>query len=696
MRTFSQGIDFQREMSNRSVIMKSDWADTAWLSLVGLILAAILIAYGFPALANEDAQQTDLLDLSLDQLVQIEIPTVVGASKYEQSSSKAPSSVSVITAAEIKSYGWLKLSDILRSVRGFLPTNDRNYEVLAVRGFGLPSDYTSRVLLLIDGLRINDSIYQQATAGGDFPLDIDLIDRVEIIRGPGSALYGSSAFFGVINVITKKGGQFQGAEASLGGGNFDTRFGRLSFGKKLDNGLEILFSGSGFDRRGQDAYFFPAFANDPDLNNGVSDRGDGEKWKTLYSTIQYGHFSFQAGFGERVKHTGTGIYGSVFNDPNTVSYDTRHFFDLQYSRTLGEESSLSARVYQQRYDYWQDGLYDYPPITVNHDSADTQWWGTEIRYVTKLGSRHRLTVGTEYIDYYQQDQENFDIDPQFSYLDSRQSFKTLGLYAQDEIALTDTLTLNVGVRWDHNYSGKNSTNPRLGVIYNPTKDTAFKFLYGTAFRAPNGYESYYESSTVKSNTEIGPEKIRTYEVAVEHSITKNLRGIVSAYHYQLNDLITQEADPADGLFVFQNTSRVSANGLDLELQAKWSRLEGRASYSYQRTEDNETGTTLPNSPRHMVKLNLTAPLIGDKLAAGFETQYVSKRNNVNGDTAPGYALVNLNFLGRNWVKGLELSAGVFNVFDKEYGDPTSNDYDPAVLSVPQEGRSYRIKLSYRF
>ena len=676
--------------------MKSGCANSARRSLSVLILACILAAGGFPAWANDDAQQTDLLDLSLDQLVQIEIPTVVGASKYEQSSSRAPSSVSVITAAEIKSYGWLKFSDILHSVRGFNATSDRNYEFLTVRGFGLPGDYTSRVLLLIDGLRMNDSIYQQAAVGGDFPLDIDLIDRVEIIRGPGSALYGSSAFFGVINVITKKGGQLQGAEVSLGGGSFNTKFGRLSFGKKFDNGLELLLSGSGFDRNGQDPYFFPAFANDPAFNNGVSDRGDDEKWNSLYSTVQYGDFSFQAGFAKRVKNVATGIYGTVFNDPNTVSYDVRHFFDLQYSHGLGEDSQLSVRLFQQRYDFWQDYLFDYPPVTLNRDSVDNQWWGTEVRYLTKLGKHHRLTLGTEYIDYYQEDQTNFDADPLFTYFDTRKKNRTLGVYVQDEITLTDKLTLNVGARYDRNYNGENSTNPRLGLIYNPTPDTAFKFLYGTAFRVPNGYESYYMTTFAKTNSNLGPEKIKTYEVALEHNITKNLRGIVSAYHYQLNDLITQVTDPSDGLLIFQNSSKVTANGLDLELQAKWSRLEGRASYSYQRTEDNETGQTLPNSPRHMVKLNLTAPIIGDKLAAGFETQYVSKRDNVNGEATPGYALANLTLVGRNWIKGLEVSAGVYNFLGEDYGDPTSNDYDSAVVSVPQEGRSYRLKLSYRF
>jgi outer membrane receptor for ferrienterochelin and colicins len=324
---------------------KCDPPNCARPTLNGLILAGMFAVFPSHATAERNPPEPDLLDLSLDQLVQIEIPTVVGASKYEQSSSRAPSSVSVITAAEIKSYGWLKLSDILRSVRGFTATNDRNYESLSVRGFGLPGDYSSRVLLLINGLRLNDSAYQQAAVGGDFPVDVDLIDRVEIIRGPGSALYGSSAFFAVINVITKKGEQFQGAEASIGAGNFDTRLGRLSFGKKFDSGLEVMFSGSGFDRRGQDNYSFPAFASDTSLNNGVNDRGDKEKWNSLYSAVQYGDFSFQAGFVNRAKNFATGIFGTVFNQPGTFTYDVRHFFDLQYTRAFGADSQFSARFF---------------------------------------------------------------------------------------------------------------------------------------------------------------------------------------------------------------------------------------------------------------------------------------------------------------------------------------------------------------
>jgi len=161
---------------------------------------------------------SNLMELSIEQLMDIEVPTIYGASKYEQKVVDAPSSVSIITASEIKKYGYRTLADILRSVRGLYVTYDRNYNFLGIRGFNRPGDYNSRILLLLDGHRLNDNVYDQAELGTGFPLDIDLIDRIEIIRGPSSSLYGTSAFFGVINVISREGKDMKGVEVAASGG----------------------------------------------------------------------------------------------------------------------------------------------------------------------------------------------------------------------------------------------------------------------------------------------------------------------------------------------------------------------------------------------------------------------------------------------------------------------------------------------
>src|SRR6185295_9539486 len=111
-----------------------------------------------------------------------DLPSVFGASKYEQKPSEAPASVSIITSEEIRKFGYRTLSEILRSVRGFFTTYDRNYSYIGARGFDRPGDYDTRVLLLLDGHRTNDNIYDQASIGTEALVDVDAIDRIEIIQ----------------------------------------------------------------------------------------------------------------------------------------------------------------------------------------------------------------------------------------------------------------------------------------------------------------------------------------------------------------------------------------------------------------------------------------------------------------------------------------------------------------------------------
>ncbi len=189
---------------------------------VGILPFLLLVA---TALAQQETK--DLTEASLEDLANIQ---VYSASKHMQSVSEAPSSVTVITADEIQKYGYRTLADVLRGVGGFYITYDRDYSYLGVRGFERLGDYNNRILLLLDGHRINNNVYEQAMLGTEFPTDVDLIERVEVIRGPSSSLYGSDAFFAVINVITRKAPQFKGLELSFEPASFDTYKGRASYG----------------------------------------------------------------------------------------------------------------------------------------------------------------------------------------------------------------------------------------------------------------------------------------------------------------------------------------------------------------------------------------------------------------------------------------------------------------------------------
>ena len=165
---------------------------------------------GTPAPSSSD----DLFGMNLDQLMKVEVPVVYGASKHEQKITEAPSAVSIITADDIKKSGHRTLREILNGVRGFYVTFDRMYSYIGVRGVNRPGDFGGRVLITVDGHRMNDPIYDSALSGTDAFLDVDMIDRVEVIRGPGSSLYGNNAVFAVINVITRKASTFQWGEVS--------------------------------------------------------------------------------------------------------------------------------------------------------------------------------------------------------------------------------------------------------------------------------------------------------------------------------------------------------------------------------------------------------------------------------------------------------------------------------------------------
>lgn len=180
-----------------------------------------------------------------------ETPIVYSAAKYEQKINEAPASVTIISADQIRKYGYRTFAQVLQSVPGLFATYDRNYDYVGIRGFNRPGDYNSRVLVLVDGHRLNDAVYDQAPIGTDSPIDVDLIDRVEIVRGPSSSLYGTNAFFGVINVITKRGRDIKGAEGSWENSSYTSNKGRLTYGQKLSNGLEFIASGSYYYSVGQ-------------------------------------------------------------------------------------------------------------------------------------------------------------------------------------------------------------------------------------------------------------------------------------------------------------------------------------------------------------------------------------------------------------------------------------------------------------
>ncbi len=598
--------------------------------LLLVFMCGTIAGHGRIAHGAEGNGHPSVTDLSIEQLMEVEVATVYGASKFTQKVTEAPASVSIVSELDIKRYGYRNLADILRSVRGFFTFYDRAYAYIGTRGFSRPGDYNTRVLLLVDGHRINDNIYDTASIGNEFILDVDLIDRVEVIRGPGSSLYGNNAFFGVINVYTKKPGQYNGFEVSGEAASFDTYKQRATFGKKFAHGFEMLLSGTNYTSKGQSLYFQEY--NSPATNNGRADSCDHEKSGSLFGNFKLADFTLEGAYVSREKGVPTGSYGTVFNDSHTRDTDVRGYLDLKYNRDIGKLTNVKARVFYDYYHFSGNYLFNYPPLTINKDDATGKWWGTDLQLTRTLFDRHKVIAGMEYQDNYLQKQRNYDQYPYAQYLINTGSSYIWAAHVQDQFTIADNLLLNAGVRYDYYKTFGSTTSPRIGLIYNPFEKTTVKLLYGQAFRAPNVYELYYSDggTSQKANPDLKPETITTYEVVLEQYV-KNYRFSASSYYYKIRDLITLQTDPSDGLLVFRNAGKTEAKGVELGAEAKWSNgMEGKASYALQQSTDMETGSMLANSPRHLAKLNLYTPLIQKKLSTGFELQYTSWRRTVQG------------------------------------------------------------------
>ena len=653
------------------------------------------IAAVFAVLSSASvAADTVVADSGAEAILFQDIPSVFAASKYEQKQSEAPSSVSIVTAEEIRKYGHRNLADILRSVRGFYTSYDRSYTYIGVRGFNRPGDYNSRILLLVDGYRTNEPIYEQAYIGNESIIDVDMIDRVEVIRGASSSLYGTNAIFAVVNVITKRGRDLKGGELSGEVASFDTRKTRFSYGDRLDSGQEYLLSASYYDSKGQRLYF-PEYNS---TNNGIAERGDDERYQNFFVKHAAGDFTLTAASVKREKGMPTGLFSTVFNDPRTRATDPRlTFINLKYEHDLDKDSQLMLRAGYNRYDYTATYPYAGPPAYVVQEESHGQWLMVEALFSTRIAERHRLVAGMEDQSNIRQDQHSMD-DALVVYLDDRRKSNRWAVYAQDEFRVSDRFIVNLGVRHDRYEEFGGTTNPRLGLVVLTEHETAFKLLYGRAFRAPNNYELYYNDggNTQKANPFLQPETIDSYEFIVEHPLRRNLRASASLYSYAVKNLINLETDPLDNLAFYSNVDRVDSVGLEVEVDGRFfPRLDGRLSYAYQKNEVASSGRALTNSPQHLVKVNLSTPIIVDKLVAGFETQYTSQRLTVGSARTSGYAISNLVLTGRRWVKGVDLTFGVYNLFDKKYADPVSDAYAP-LDTVQQDGRSYRFKLKLDF
>jgi len=647
---------------------------TLWLALAPCALGA----------QEQDPAPGKLVDKSLEALLDVQVDSVEGAARHSQRTTEAPASVSVITANDIETFGWRTLADVLKSVRGFHVTYDRNYSYVGVRAFGRPTDYNNRVLVLVDGQRVNDSIYDGALLGTEGPVDLSVVDRIEVIRGPGSALYGTSAFLAVVNVITKRGAQVGARQVSIEGASFDTYRVQASHGWSDNRGRDVMFSATKYDSRGQASLFFPEFA---DTNGGLALNLDGDKTTKLLGSATLGRWRFQSVFSEREKRVPTASWGTTFGDSRYFTGDTRAWASAAYTREI-KGATVHSRAYVDHYKYYGD--YPFNPLAIDGSLADAV--GGEVSVRHRIG-RHALTVGVEQRTNIRQNQWYGDDATHLSIDDQRHSSE-LASYVQDEVALTPRLTAILGGRFDW-WSLKGGTGrPRLGMVYRTEKDTAIKALYGEAYRAPNMYELYYGSEQIeKGGDTLNPEVVRTLELVVERHLGRRLRVSASGYDTRITGLIDPELVDGGGLRYVNNESARST-GIELEGETRWpSGLMVRSSLAVQRAR-SATVDRLSNAPGQLGTLQAALPFWRRQLILATDTTYTSWRNAAGGERLPAYWLSNITATYRPLKWPIVVGATVYNAFDATYSHPVGLEFTQ--IAVQQDGRTAALRLSVNF
>lgn len=637
-------------------------------------LAVLLLAA-----TNACAQDADLTTLPLEQLMSME---VFSASRFNQKATQAPSNVTVLTSADIRAYGWRTLADALRSIRGLYTSNDRSYSYLGARGFLRPGDLNTRFLLQIDGTRINDPVFDQAQLGAEFPLDLELVDRIEFVPGPGSSIYGTNAFFGVINVITRRAPDMEGTRATLEAGQAGTRSGSASYGWRNGDAELLLAVNRGLSD-GRDLYF-PEFG-------GTAQGLDWERYSRFFARGQYGAWSLALIDGKRTKGMPTASYGQPFNVAGGLTIDELRMAEVGYRNSmLPLHGELSARLYHSEYLYDGHFVNQDPFGTINLDRTRAKWWGADVNLFLQLLDSHKVVVGADYQYNHDVLQQNFDTEPFVSYLDDRSQGKRFGIYVQDEITLAKGILLNAGLRYDRDTSTGGVFNPRLALIAELSPETTVKAIYGSAFRTPNSYELFYGIDTEGgqlANPNLGRERIRSHELSLVRQLGANARFTLSAYTNQASGLVTEVEDEEFGLPIFRNLGRARARGIELEYERSFkngARL--RTSVSRQTVSG---GISEVNSPRWLAKLNATGQLAGI-WHVGIEGQYMSARRLLDGGETPGFVLANINFFTIGLTRHLDASLGIQNLFDRRYADPSSLGL--LQHSIEQDGRRVYLKL----
>ncbi|MEZ4235400.1 MAG: TonB-dependent receptor [Myxococcota bacterium] len=645
--------------------------------------------------AVETDEQVDLERVQL-----LPINEVEAVSRRAERVELAPSSVTVISREEMRAFQYPTIYEALRGVRGVALTHDSIYGAAAVRGLGQANDFGNRLLILQDGATLNDNILYQSFIGYDGRVDLEGIDRIEVVRGPGSVLYGTGAVSGVVNLVTDPASAPTGSAISVG--SFDNHTLRASaetHALARDNdlvGLRAVVSAAG--SQGRSETIDPRGNANPPVNVDGFDAflggsTNGRVWLGP-ATVQWYH-------AYRSVDIPTGVYATVLGNPDGTNewIDTRTMVEAKVEPKLSDRLHLSGRATFDRYQY--DGILPYGPYTSVEKYVGISL-GTELRATWEASDQFRLTAGGQYsaspiVTMDGEDRaRNGDVAP---YLAASEPYQLAAGYALVDVVPTEQVHVTVGGRADYWSTFGPAFSPRLAVVLVPDEGDYVKILGGRAFRAPSIFELYYEIPGVQVRpSDVDPETVWSGELEYSHAFDPVWTGLLAGHASLANKLVESVAAPGvPGAVTYKNSDRdIRILGIDAELrrafQGGWM-VSTFYSFLDSRYAD---GQEVPNVPQSNAGLKVVLPVSAPQAQLGFRSSLEAPRRiDLSRDDQTGWAVVSdLVLSGQVPERRFEYAIGVYNLFDQGYALPLTDTFP--MRTMPQQGRSLLATLKLGF
>ena len=647
--------------------------------------AIFVMLSSFAATAQQQNTSTEE-EPSLEQLLRtplqavprdVEIST---ASRTRQSSDAAPAITYLVTSQDIRLFQLRTFAEVLQLMPGLQVTSDGSFQYIGVRGLSRHGDFNSRLLFLIDGVRANENITDAMLVGTDAIIDVESIDRVEFTPGPGSALYGNNAFFGVLNIVTKTAGQLHGVAMSLQLDSLQQRQYRLSFAHREQASWESWLSAS-VNERPNIPLIYPA----PDELNDVLQSEHQEDVYRVQAGFKSAGWTWQGAMNQREFMIPLGMSSPITVEQSRIS-NRNYLQRISKKMVVADDWEFDAKLSQSGLTFRRVEPYTDQNLNrrLSESTMDGRWRHVELNAINRSFSEHLLIAGVEHQRDVQQQITLGDANVPPAYVFLGDNHRT-GVFVQDLWQMTPEQVLVLGARFDDSKTGPAVTTPRIAWILQVTQDMTLKMMHGSAFRVANLNEFSTNAFTPYSiPTE---EKIDTTELAWQHYLTPQLQYRFSLFQSHIKDLI--EIDPFIGAYV--NGSALKSRGLDAGLEYRTSyQQQLRLNWSWQRTRYDIQPQLLENSPSHLLNVLFTQPLFRPDLMFSWQSRAVSRRETLL-EKLPGYVLHNTNLMWQ-LSDAVEFSIGVHNLTQTRYFDQPSLFAPPIV----NRGRTIRLSMQWSF